>query len=252
MLTNLTANHTDTRIILNRGLTIGSDKTGGLAVRGKGDSSLLQSVDNKEMVRNLCFSQKYHKWDHFLTFTCSMKTHFGTAPVKNWIDGEEWKQHYPGFYELDQIQKNEIKEALQQSAAGPLLRIWEEVFLLFIKYLKYSPSSPFKKFNAIFARKEYQTKQGNLSHSHMMIELKWSKMSQEEKDFGNDLIRASVFDIVKPEEAQAMVEEGVFQHEMDIYQVVNDATRFLPHRCNDVCLVRKADSNFRYRKIDNR
>ena len=158
MLTNLTANHTDTHIILNIGLTIGNDKTGGLAVRGKGDSSLLQSVDNKEMVRNLCFSQKYHKWDHFLTFTCSMKTHFGTAPVKNWIDGEEWKQHYPGFYELDQIQQNEIKEALQQSAAGPLLRIWEEVFLLFIKYLKYSPSSPFKKFDSIFAQKEYQTK----------------------------------------------------------------------------------------------
>ena len=132
-----------------------------------------------------------------------------------------------------------------------MLRIWEEVFLLFIKYLKYSPSSPFKKFNAIFARKEYQTKQGNLSHSHMMIELKWSKMSQEEKDFVNDLIRASIFDIVKPEEAQAMVEEGVFQHEMDIYQVVNDATRLLPHRCNDACLVRKADGNFRCRKIDN-
>ena len=68
MLTNLTANHEDTRLIVNRGLTVGDDKTGGLALRGKGDSALLESVDNKEMVRKLCFSQKYHAWDHFLTY----------------------------------------------------------------------------------------------------------------------------------------------------------------------------------------
>ena len=55
MLTNLSANHEDTRLILNRGLTVGEDKTGGLGLRGKGDSALLESVDNKEMVRNLCF-----------------------------------------------------------------------------------------------------------------------------------------------------------------------------------------------------
>ena len=54
VLTNLTANHEDTRLIVNRGLTVGEDKTGGLALRGKGDSALLESIDNKEMVRNLC------------------------------------------------------------------------------------------------------------------------------------------------------------------------------------------------------
>ena len=30
VLTNLTANHEDTRLIVNRGLTVGEDKTGGL------------------------------------------------------------------------------------------------------------------------------------------------------------------------------------------------------------------------------
>ena len=66
MLTNLSANHQDTRLILNRGLTVGEDKTGGLGVRGKEDTNLYQSIDNKQMVRNLCFSQKYHEWDFFL------------------------------------------------------------------------------------------------------------------------------------------------------------------------------------------
>ena len=57
-----------------------------------------------------------------------MKTHFCTGPVKNLIDGEEWRQHYPGFYELDMIQQNEVKEALQQSAAGPLLGLGRKCF----------------------------------------------------------------------------------------------------------------------------
>ena len=100
-----------------------------------------------------------------------MKTHFGTSPIKNWIDGIEWKSHFPNFYDLELDEQKEIEHAVLESSAGLLLRIWEEVFLLFIDYLRKSPSSPFKKLNAIFARKEYQSNRGNLSHSHMMIQL---------------------------------------------------------------------------------
>ena len=88
VLTNVAANHEDTRLILNRGLTVNDDKFGGLCVRGKKDSSLTGSIDSKQMVRNLCYSEKYHKWSHFLTFTCNQKNHFGTAPIKNWMDDD--------------------------------------------------------------------------------------------------------------------------------------------------------------------
>ena len=60
ILTNLAVNHEDTHLILNRGLTVADDAKGGLGLRGKGGSSLLESIDNKQMVKNLCFSQKYH------------------------------------------------------------------------------------------------------------------------------------------------------------------------------------------------
>ena len=88
ILTNLTANHEDTRLILNRGLAV-DHNTGEIGLRGKGDTALLESVDNKQMVRNLCFSQKYFPWDHFLMYICNQKNHFGTAPIKNWIDDGE-------------------------------------------------------------------------------------------------------------------------------------------------------------------
>jgi predicted GIY-YIG superfamily endonuclease len=251
MLTNASANHEDTRLILNRGLTIGNDKTGGLGLRGKGDSSLLESVDNKQMVRNLCMSQKYVQWDHFLTHTCNMKTHFGTAPVKNWIDGNEWKKNFPGYFNLEIDQRKEIDQALVDSSGTLLLRIWEEIFPLFIDYLKYSPSSPFKRFLAVFARKEYQSNRGNLDHDHMMLALNFNQMNEEEKAFVNDLIRASIYDIVRSDEVPRMIEEGIFNHPEDVHTVYEDAEKFLGHRCNDSCLVRRPDGTYRCRKIDN-
>ena len=181
ILTNLTANHEDTRLILNRGLAYNND-TEDIGMRGKGDSALLESIDNKQMVRNLCFSQKFAPWDHFLTYTCNQRTHFGTAPIKTWIDDGFWKNYYPGFHELEYDDQKEIEYAVIESSACILLRVWEETFLLFIDYLRKSPSSPFKSLNAIFARKEYQTSKGNLSHAHMMICLQWDEMSEEEKN----------------------------------------------------------------------
>ena len=55
----MAANNEDIRFIFNRGLTVGVDKTGWLGLIGKGYSALIESVNNKEMVRNLWFSQKY-------------------------------------------------------------------------------------------------------------------------------------------------------------------------------------------------
>ena len=143
---------------------------------------MIGSVDNKQMVCNLCYSQKYVKWSHFLTFTCNQRDHFGTSNIKKWIDNDEWKSNYPNFYQLELDEQKEIQCAMIEASAGMLLRCWEEVFLLFINYLRKSKSSPFKKLSAIFARKEYQTSKGNLSHSHMMVALDYKLMSIDEKN----------------------------------------------------------------------
>ena len=83
MLTNISANHEYTRLIINRGLLFASNKLGGLAVKVKGDSPLLYSVYNKHMVRNSCFPRKYASWSRFLMYTCNQKAHFGTSPINN-------------------------------------------------------------------------------------------------------------------------------------------------------------------------
>lgn len=96
-MTNTTVSHEDCRLMLNRGLIVGKDRTGGLALRGKGDSTLSESVHNRQMVRNLCASQNHHMWSHFLTFTCNQKSHFGTVPIKSWVNNFDHAcdcQHY--------------------------------------------------------------------------------------------------------------------------------------------------------------
>ena len=52
---------------------------------------------------------------------------------------------------------------MTEISVGLLLRVWEEVFLLFLEYIHNSKKSPFKKMTAIFLRKEYQKNSGDLS-----------------------------------------------------------------------------------------
>ena len=65
-LSNLTLNHEDTRIVLNHGLTVDSNAANNIGVRCKHDASLFESIDSKQVVKNLCASQKYTKFDFFL------------------------------------------------------------------------------------------------------------------------------------------------------------------------------------------
>ena len=248
-LTNLAANHQDTRIIIRRGLTA-DDKTGGLGVRGSGDSSMLESFDSKAMVRNLCASQRYHTMTHFLTFTCNMKKHFGTKPIKEWIDCREWKKMIPNFNELTKADQEEYEACINQSASGLFTRVWEEVTNLFLDYLKNSPSSPYINVHAMFTRKEFQAMIANLFHIHLMLEVSRRRMTAAQKAFIDDLCRCSIFDVVRQSEINPYIADGTLQDLNDYKSVVKDASMFLGHKCNSRCLVKTSDGKFRCRKLN--
>ena len=84
-----------------------------------------------------------------------------------------------------------------------------------------------------------------------MIQLKIDKMTVEEKHFVDDIIQTGIFDLVRPNKVQKFIDEGVFENPCDTFEVYNNASSFLPHRCNDSCLVKKANRELRCRKIDN-
>lgn len=131
ILVNLKLNREDSRIILNRGLMESTGSTG-LQLRSRDYSLLYDSVDNKQTVRNLCASQKYHQMDFFLTFTCNQSENFGISRIKQWIDSGKWRNLYPEYSMLSHDEKLEISRGQDQSASGLILRNLMEVRRLFI------------------------------------------------------------------------------------------------------------------------
>ena len=167
---------------MNRCLTASDDDSGGLGIRAKNDSALLESIDSRQMVCNLSASQKFMKMDFFLTFTCNQREHFGTKPIKLWTDSDEWMKHFPKVGNLKASEIKELKRALIQASAALVLRVWQEVCHLFLSYLKHSDSSPYKKAVAIFARHESQKDVGSLPHIHAMLKVNWDTMSCDKKN----------------------------------------------------------------------
>jgi len=251
VMSNISANHQDTRAINNNGFTVANDNVGGFEVKGKHESPLIESSDSRQMAKNLCASQEYNEWQLFLTFTCNQKQHFGTKPLREWIDSNKWTMAFDNWNDMNEIQKDEMTTAFQQSSSIPLLRVWEEVSALFIRFLQKAPNSPFKKAAAIFARKEYQSDVGNLSHIHALLRVNLDEYNGNEQEFVQELIRGSVVEIVRSNEVDKFIKEGLIDHPDDVSIILHEGKMFLRHRCNDRCLVMNLDGSLRCRKMNN-
>ena len=97
-MTNIDTNKHDTQMVVNKGLTASQDESSGINLMGRSNEShLLDAVDSKKTINNLMSSYKYHGFGMFVTFTCNNKKHFGTKPMKEWIDGNAWKHNCPYY-----------------------------------------------------------------------------------------------------------------------------------------------------------
>ena len=134
-------------------MTSSNTAAGGFYQRCKDNSNFLHSIDICHMVKYLCASQEYFQWDIFLKFTCNMRKHFDTKIIREWLDDNEWTIYFTNWGTYYFFQQHGIKRALHQYPSGLFLRFWEEVSAIFIVYLRNSPSSPFLKMLAVFARK---------------------------------------------------------------------------------------------------
>ena len=250
-LANLCATRNDTRLIVDRGLTVDDKTQLGLRVRGgssSGQNALLGSIDSSQWVLNLCASQRYHPFDFFITLTCNQMKHFGVRIIKNWIDSDSWTEYYPDFECLPRLEREEIRNALSQSASSLILRNWQEVCQLIILYLRTSPASPFKSVDSIFARNEYQKEIGNLSHIHLMLKCRPEDLGQVEKEFVEDLICADLSSIIDCDRAMEHIESGLIEALDDLKEVYEDASKYLPHKCNLRCQRRIDDTTTVCRK----
>ena len=137
------------------------------------------------------------------------------------------------------VSQAEIDKSTKQSTSSIMLRVWEEVSKLFIAFLRKSEHSSFKKVESLFVSKEYQQSSRNISHTHLILEVLWDLLTIEQRIFVEDLIRASLFDIVCSDEIEKFVEDGIFYKKKNVHDVFDDANAFLTHHCNSRCLMKR-------------
>ena len=78
-------------------MTSEDDSNGRLDLRRKEDSDFLHSIDSRRMVKMLFSSQEHYEYNLFLTFAYDMRKHFGTRPIREWLDINSWKKNHPKF-----------------------------------------------------------------------------------------------------------------------------------------------------------
>ena len=107
---------------------------------------------------------------------------------------------------------------------------------------------------AIFARDEYQSCVGNLSHNHLILAIDKNSMNDNSEQFIQDLIRTSVMEIIKTDtDLPRLINNGMLKSVNDVADVTSLANTILVHKCNERCKIRigtgNTDKDFKCRKI---
>ena len=96
LMCSIDANNCDMRQH-KKGMTSSNTADGGLDLRYKDDSNFLHSIDIHQMVNILCAYQEYFQWDTLIAITCNTRKHFDKKPIREWLDENKQKMHFPNW-----------------------------------------------------------------------------------------------------------------------------------------------------------
>ena len=234
---NIMLSKGDSRQIMQRGFSI-EDSDIGLCARGGSDPSggLTEMVDSQKMVRGLAASQKFIKYELFITVTPNQRKTPGLSHITAHKRSLKWTKHFPDFHRLPLHEQNELIWAMEEASGLVILRQWLECRRFFLKYMMEKVSFLGCKGKALFHRDEYQTNKGNPPHGHLTMALDTSNISGDAARHFEDMIRTSVFDIIHPEQGLELMEKGFLKDLKDMQDYIDTGDEVLAHRvCNPRC-----------------
>ena len=233
-MVNLGCRHEDVRVILHRGVTGTND---GVRVSDSGPGSVTDksffdtdSVDSRPTVNRLAAAVAAKQATYFYTHSANALNHFGLSPVKEWIEGDAVMDILCDGTETV-LEREEIRRSLRQAASVTLLRNWVEVSILYMNYLATSDEQPLGDVEHIWWRFEFQDSVGNLPHIHALIWLR----DGEPLDVTLDRIRGSIMELIRPEEIENLIRQGLLSCEGEVMTVKELASRLLVHVCSSRC-----------------
>ena len=125
----------DSRVVLRRGFAECMTATG-MRTKKRDENFFTDSIDNREVVHELCAAQRENRFTLFLTNTCNQSEHFGVKHIKEWIDEVEsglqaykdwYAKMFPGTRSLNDDDDEDIMKSLREQGRVLLLRNWLEV-----------------------------------------------------------------------------------------------------------------------------
>ena len=253
ILGNMVMSKCHSRDIFERGFVVDNKSAYGMSVREQNHTKLSGSVDSRRMVMNLASSQKYIKYTWFLTFTANQSEHPGLSHLHEWKNSSKWTRNIPNYDSFSVFEKSEFRKAMEQTYGVHLYNNWNTVKLMLLKHIK-EHISVLGTSSAIFGRDEYQGDAGNLAHNHAIIAIDKRTMNGNTEKYIQDLIRTSIFDIIKSDkDIDRLLENGILKSVDEIVEITARANEILRHHCNERCKMRvnvgKGDRDFRCRKM---
>jgi hypothetical protein len=155
--------------------------------------------------------------------------------VKQWLDSEEIVNQFC-CENTSSKAREDIHQSILAGSSVYMLRQWMEVSMLYMRYITYSDKRPLGKVKKIWWRHEYQDTMGNLSHIHSLI---W--LEKEPLSVTQDRIQGSLATLIRSDEIDTLIEQGLAADEQEIAFILDEASRILKHKCSTQCKKRKSD-----------
>jgi hypothetical protein len=234
VLANFSLRGCDSRVILRKGF-VEKQGSGGICFRGSKEPIFnSEHIENRAVVSKLCASIAEKTPTYFYTHSASMRTHFGLRLIWAWLMSDEIESLY--CEEVTDAEKSHWRKALLESMGPYLLRAWMELCEIWLLYITRSPNKPAGDIDGYFCRVEFQSMEkkhgdgtrsdsktvttemyrGNLPHTHSLF------YTTDRLDTPNgllnaaDCIRGFVDDIIRPEEEDLYLKNGVFKCKDDL------------------------------------
>ncbi len=91
---------------------------------------------------------------------------------------------------------------------------------------------------SLFSRTEYQKESGNFPHEHTILASKKDASNSLTNDQLKNLISTNVMEIVKIDQIEKLISDGLLSCPEDIDGIVQDGWRKLKFTCSKRCLIR--------------
>lgn len=241
-LVNLGLRGMDTILVLHRGFAEKQNGQGATFKTNEGNEELRgEQVEDQSNVHRLAALVAESPPDYFYTQSCNQTTCPGVKRIRSWVTSIEAMKLLTGpRYNLTET---EASVMLRDSAAAYIHRTWNEIAYLWMKYIIYSPEKPLHEIDWAWYRQEFQDENGNPSHIHAIIKTKIDTSTPQGLEIVLQKIRGSLADLVHAEDIARMRTNGVIDSIEVLRSILEDAEKFLTHRCHARCQIPKLGPN---------